>query len=194
MTLATYVIAVLALLLAPGPTNILFMVAGAEGGARRVWSLLPSEVLGYLAAIIPLSFMGATLLAERPWAGLAVKVSAAAWVISLAVRLWQTSALPGGVRHVTQRQVFITTLLNPKALVFGLVLLPSPLAAGFTSRLALFCVMVVACAVVWGSGGNLLHVPGSADAGGGRLRVVQRVASVWLAMVSVTLLVGALRT
>jgi len=112
----------------------------------------------------------------------------------LAVRLWQTSALPGGVRHVTQRQVFITTLLNPKALVFGLVLLPSPLAAGFTSRLALFCVMVVACAVVWGSGGNLLHVPGSADAGGGRLRVVQRVASVWLAMVSVTLLVGALRT
>lgn len=190
MSLIAFISAGLALLLAPGPTNTLMGVAGAQGGLRRVARLVPAELGGYLTAVLPLVCIGAQMLARWPSAAVALKLAAAVWVMVLAVRLWGIGGKGAALDAVTGRRVYVTTLLNPKALIFGLVLLPGPLEPDFAPKLGLFCAMVIGAALAWGGAGALMQ---AGDAGEGRLRNIRRVASVWLAFVSVTLVAGVLR-
>lgn len=190
MTYFAFLSAVLALLLAPGPTNTLMGIAGARGGLGASARLLPAELAGYLTAILPLTWLGAELLARFPSASVALKVVAAVWVMFLAVRLW---CMPGDAQNgsgVTAGRVYLTTVLNPKALIFGLVLLPSPADSQFLPRLFAFCIMVMVVAMLWGGFGRLTQ---AGDGGNRRLLLVQRAASIWLAVVSVTLITGVLR-
>lgn len=187
MTPIAFATAVAVLLLAPGPTNTLMGLAGAQGGPGRVLRLLPAELTGYLAAILPLAFLGAGVLDRWPVLAVGVKVAAAVWVMVLAVRLWRIpAAAQGGAEAVTWRRIWLTTLLNPKALVIGLVLLPAPGEALFVPYLMLFCAMVAGAALAWGCAGRMVQRGG----GAGCMRMVQRAASVWLALVSVSLVVG----
>ncbi|WP_420341914.1 hypothetical protein [Paenirhodobacter sp.] len=188
MTLLAFASAVLALLLAPGPTNTLIALAGARAGLRGALRLIPAEVLGYLTAVLPLGGFGAALM-HWPQAGMGLKLAAAAWVLVLAVRLWRPGAAAAGVAAVGRGRVYLTTVLNPKALIFGLVLLPAPGAEGYLPRLAAFCTMVAAVAVLWGAAGALARTGLS----GPRLMVVQRVAAGWLAFVALSLIGGVLR-
>lgn len=190
MTYFAFLSAVLALLLAPGPTNTLMGIAGARGGLGATARLLPAELGGYLTTILPLAWLGAELLARVPSASVALKVAAAAWVMFLAVKLWRMPGDAGEGNGVTARRVYLTTMLNPKALIFGLVLLPAPVHSQFLPRLAMFCVMVMGVAMLWGGFGQLTQ---AGEGGGRRLLLVQRLASVWLAVVSVTLITGVLR-
>ena len=190
MTLTGFVLAVLALLLAPGPTNTLMAVAGAQGGLGRVLRLLPAELAGYSISILLLAFLGASLLAAFPALESGLKVAAALWIGLLAVKLWTPAPQDGTAQGVTARQVFVTTLLNPKALVFSLVLLPSPHAAAFVPRFALFLAMVVGVAVLWGALGVMTRATGP---GARRIHILQRAASVWLVLVALSLVVDVLR-
>ncbi|GGF95670.1 hypothetical protein GCM10010924_24720 [Rhizobium wenxiniae] len=190
MTYFAFLSAVLALLLAPGPTNTLMGIAGARGGLGASARLLPAELAGYLTTILPLTWLGAELLARFPSASVSLKVVAAAWVMFLAVRLWR---MPGDAQNgsgVTAGRVYLTTVLNPKALIFGLVLLPAPADSQFLPRLGAFCIMVMVVAMLWGGFGRLTQ---AGDGGNRRLLLVQRAASIWLAVVSVTLITGVLR-
>jgi threonine/homoserine/homoserine lactone efflux protein len=187
MSELAFLSAVLALLLAPGPTNTLMALAGAQAGFARVLRLLPVELLGYLTTILPLTWLGAPLLARWPVLATGLKVLAAAWVLWLALRLWRGTG-EGAEAQVTARRVFVTTMLNPKALIFGLVLLPGFGQAGFAPRLALFCGMVSGVAVLWGLGGTLARA--GAGAGAERMVLVQRLAASWLAVVAVMLIGG----
>ncbi len=190
MTAATFLSAILALLRAPGPTNTLMGLAGAQRGLRGVVRLLPAELFGYLTTILPLIYLGAEVLERWPVAAVVLKVAAALWVMFLAVNLWGRHSGTGAASDVTARRVYLTTMLNPKALIFGLVLLPAPQDPQFAPRLGLFCLMVMAVALVWGAAGRLTQ-KGSGD--GRRLLIVRRIASVWLAIVSVMLMTGLIR-
>ncbi len=190
MTYFAFLSAVLALLLAPGPTNTLMGIAGARGGLGASAKLLPAELAGYLTTILPLTWLGAELLARFPSASVSLKVVAAIWVMALAVRLWRMPADPQNGSGVTSGRVYLTTVLNPKALIFGLVLLPAPADSQFLPRLAAFCVMVLGVAMLWGGFGRLTQ---AGDGGNRRLLLIQRAASIWLAVVSVTLITGVLR-
>lgn len=190
MTLTAFLSAALALLLAPGPTNTLMGVAGAQRGLGRVARLLPAELSGYLTTILPLVYLGAEMLERWPLAAVVLKIAAAAWVMFLAVRLWGRHGGADAYSEVTARRVYLTTMLNPKALVFGLVLLPTANDPQLAPRLGLFCLMVLAVALIWGAAGVLTQ---AGAGGGGRLLAVRRIASVWLAIVSVTLIAGLLR-
>lgn len=190
MTLAAFLSAVLGLLLTPGPTNTLVGLAGASAGFRRVLTLIPAEILGYLTAILPFAFLGHGLLAHYPLSAQAIKLAAAAWVMFLAIKLWGRVSLAQAGREFTPRRIYVTTLLNPKALIIGLVLLPPPAAPHFAGRLALFCLIAALVALVWGGAGAVAR---KGRATKGRIQVVQRAASVWLAMVSVMLVAGVLR-
>lgn len=185
MTLAAFVSAVLALLLAPGPTNTLMGLAGAQRGLRPMLRLLPAELAGYLTTVLPLAWLGAGLVAHAPVAAMALKLAAAAWVMVLAVRLWRAPGAENQSGRVTARRIYLTTVLNPKALIFGLVLLPPLAAPDFAPRLAVFCLLISAAALAWGAGGTLIRRGGAR-----RLGQVQRAASVWLAVIAVTLLAG----
>ena len=87
-------------------------------------------------------------------------------------------------------KVWLTTVLNPKALIFGLVLLPAPQDPAFATRLGMFCLMVMGAALAWGCAGALTQ---AGNGGGKRLQGVQRLASVWLALVSISLVFGLMR-
>ncbi|MBB5986976.1 LysE family translocator [Sphingobium lignivorans] len=117
---AEFTLAIWALLLTPGPTNTLLALSGAQRGVRASLPLIPAELCGYLLVILPLSAGGPLLLTSFPVLATVIKLSAAAWVMYLAMRLWQPVLASRASYDVTARQVFCTTLLNPKALIFGL--------------------------------------------------------------------------
>ncbi|MVA33791.1 hypothetical protein GOZ89_09190 [Agrobacterium vitis] len=191
MLIATFLPAVLALLLAPGPTNTLMGVAGAQAGLWRVLRLLPAELAGYLTTILPLVYLGDELMARWPAAAVLLKIAAAIWVLVIAFKLWQAPGQGKVLNQITASRIYLTTALNPKALVFGLVLLPAPDNPNFLPCLGLFCLLVSAVALLWGSAGRLTQV---GHGGQGRLHVLQRVAAVWLTFVSVSLIVGVVTT
>jgi threonine/homoserine/homoserine lactone efflux protein len=191
MTSSAFLLAVLALLLAPGPTNTLMGIAGARGGIGAVMRLLPAELLGYITTVLPLAWLGAELLAGSQGAALALKACASAWIMFLSVKLWRMPGEPGGDDEITPHRVYVTTVLNPKALIFGLVLLPAPVEPQFLPKFGLFCLMVTGIAVLWGGIGRLTRTDGK---GGRRLLLMQRLASIWLAIVSVSLISSVMRS
>ncbi|QDA36902.1 hypothetical protein E4191_22915 (plasmid) [Paracoccus liaowanqingii] len=191
MDITAFFFAALALLLVPGPTNTLMGVAGANGGLRHVVRLMPAEIAGYLTTILPLAVVGNELLARVPGYGVALKLVAVVWIMVLAVRLWDAQAGGGQGDAVSAKRIFLTTALNPKALIFALVLLPAVGDLAFALHLILFCVLVAFAALVWGSVGALTRRPGAGAIWAQRL---QRVAAVWLAVVSVSLVLGVMQT
>ncbi|MFG1418629.1 hypothetical protein V5F38_07500 [Xanthobacter sp. V0B-10] len=188
MGTAEFLFAVWALLLTPGPTNTLLALAGTGGGLARAARLMPAELAAYLLVTLPLAAFGAEALAQWPDAARLVKLAAAAWVAVLAVRLWRPGAAHGMAGEVTAGRVFVTTLLNPKALVIGLVLLPRGGAPDFALHAGLFALSVLAVAAIWAGAGALLR----RGAAGATPLLFRRAAACWLAVLAVALAGAAL--
>jgi threonine/homoserine/homoserine lactone efflux protein len=189
MTTFELTLAIAALLITPGPTNTLLAVAGAERGVARAVRLIPAELAGYLTTVTPLALLGGTLLAAAPEVRPVITAVAALWVGWLALGFWRMARAQSGGEDdarppaVTAAKIFVTTLLNPKALVFGLVLLPAgpSLPAAFIS----FVLQIVVVATLWATFGHLLR---QAD----RTRAdlppwLTRLAAIWLAIVATLL-------
>lgn len=180
MPTADIAIAILLLLLTPGPTNTLMMLSGADRGFRASLRLIPVELLAYLCTVGPLTLLAH---AASPWLETlrpAIAIVAGLWVLSLALRLWTAAPQQGDRPLVTASRLFVTTLLNPKALIFGLVLLP---AAAPAEGFALFAALVVIVALAWIWLGQRL--PAAAGTG---LALMRRAAACWLAVLSLGLL------
>lgn len=183
--MTTFLLAVFALLLTPGPTNTLLALSGVQRGLVRSLPLLPVEICAYLLVVIPAAFVGHELAASSPMVARAMQFGAAVWVLYLAVRLWAGERADAPAREITAWRVFVTTLLNPKALIVGLVLLPSPHHDdAFALYIAAFAASIALVALIWASGGALL---GGQRRGAGGAYWLYRVASAWLMIVSVGL-------
>ena len=152
-----FVFAILALLLTPGPTNTLLTVGAADRGLRKSLPLLLGELTGYLVVVVPLATIAAALLEGRPMLSAALRIVAACWVLFLAFRLWHVSSRGRDEREggaVTVGQVFLTTVLNPKAPIIGLVIMPHGPLAEIAPAIGLFSLLVVSagfCFLVLGS-------------------------------------------
>ncbi len=118
MTTTTFISAVLALLLAPGPTNTLMGLAGAQRGLRGVARLLPAELFGYLTTILPLIYLGSEVLGRWPVAAVILKVAAALWVMFLAINLWGRNSVTGASSDVTARRVLSDHDAEPQGVDF----------------------------------------------------------------------------
>lgn len=188
MTMIDLTLAVLVLLITPGPTNTLLFLAGAERGWRSALRLIPAELAGYLVMVVPLALVGVAVLHDAPRARALVAIAAGLWVAWLAIKLWLPQTGRRGGQRVSTALVFTTTMLNPKALIFGLVLLPSPDALG--PHLVLFSTLVVAVATGWAGFGAWLG--GVSGGESGAMLWIRRGASVWLSVVSLTLLAKGL--
>ncbi len=180
MTLIELAFALLALLATPGPTNTLLALAGAQG-VRRPLVLPLVELAAYLATVVPLAIWGQHWLEATPMLRLILTLAAAVWVAMLAVRMWRHGTQPGsqGARAgVTALQVGVTTLLNPKALVFGLVLIPA--GPDLVAGLWLFAALVIVVSLAWLWLGARLA---------GRFQpLVNRGGAVWLGVLAALLL------
>ena len=177
-----FALAALVLLATPGPTNTLLWLSGASAGFRRSLPLLAGELGGYLAVIIPSVALLAPFLAAHPQLGLVLRLAAATWVLYLAYALWTTDAGRSEGAAISIRQVFITTLLNPKALIVALVLLPQTGLVAVWPWIAAFSLLVVAVGSTWiGAGSMLVQMSKGLSAS----HLPRRIAAVCLTLFSV---------
>jgi threonine/homoserine/homoserine lactone efflux protein len=150
-----FALLVLALLAVPGPTNTLLAGAGAVRGVLRSLPLLLGELAGYNIAIATLRAVLGTVVSQASSAQTLLKWAIATYLVFLAIRLWRVSR-KGGVDAFTLRRVFLTTLLNPKGLIFALLIFPTqptPIVGYFVG----FSIMVVAVGAAWIVAGSLVN-------------------------------------
>jgi threonine/homoserine/homoserine lactone efflux protein len=171
-----YALAVLTLLGTPGPTNTLLATSGALSGLRHSLPLLIGELGGYLVAIGTIRLVLGPVFAAYPPLGIALKVAVAVYLGWIAIRLWRRGAvITGPARPVTIGNVFVTTLLNPKALIFSLSIIPAA-----HPELAWFVAGFVAMVVTVGFGWIAIGTAIGATAGERHAGIVPRIASVAL--------------
>ncbi|CAJ0812728.1 hypothetical protein LMG19087_01539 [Ralstonia wenshanensis] len=158
LTMALYVSLVLII---PGPTNTLLLSSGLKVGVRRTSPLIAVEALGYVTSISLWGFFLTALSVSQPWLPAVVKLLSSAYILYLAAKIWRQSGALQDVaaNPVSLRDVFVTTLMNPKALLFASTLFPLAAfqsAADFGRTIATFLVVLVPIAIGWSYLGMLL--------------------------------------
>jgi threonine/homoserine/homoserine lactone efflux protein len=126
LSFPVFMIAIASILIAPGPTNALLSTSGALVGLKRSLPLIIMEAIGYLLVISVVLGLLRPVIDTWEHFGPALRVVLSAYLIMLAYRLWYTRSTTPELtaRIVTGRRVFLTTLLNPKALIFALAVFP----------------------------------------------------------------------
>lgn len=185
--LAPFVLAVLALLATPGPTNTLMAASGAQRGVVPSLPLLVGELGGYFIAItLWIELVGAAS-ASQPLVPVIAKFIAAAFLLWSAWKLW-TNAGQADLRQrgITLGRVFVTTLVNPKALVFAFAIFPSVSFVARLPYLGVFAGLVIATAVSWMTLGT---VAARSSAGLLTSSRVERITAIALAVFAILLVV-----
>jgi threonine/homoserine/homoserine lactone efflux protein len=154
----TFALAVVALLAVPGPTNTLLAASGAAIGVPRSLRLLAFEISGYLVAIGVLIQVVGPLAASHAFVPIVSKLVASLYLTWSAMRLWRDAdaELASVPAPASPLRVFVTTLLNPKALIFAFVVFPHGDMAVLAPFVALFSVLVVCIGCGWIGLGNLI--------------------------------------
>lgn len=155
----TFAAAALSLLAAPGPTNTLLATSGAEVGLRRSLPLLGAEIGGYLLAILLLRALIGPLMAANPQFAATLHGAVVVYLLYLAWALWRRGARQinaGGA--TTFPRVFMTTLLNPKAIIFSFTLLPQRVDIGeLAPWLSILSLQIVTVGLGWILQGHALY-------------------------------------
>lgn len=151
-----FIAASTALLLTPGPTNTILAACGASGGFRRAAILPLAEALGYAVAIA--FFVAcAGLVRADPAAFALVKLLAAGWLAYSAYRLWVEpfpSVSTSGRSSFSR--VLLTTMVNPKAMLVGTILIPSEVGIAALVWIGTYVVLSIAAGMGWVMLGALL--------------------------------------
>lgn len=168
---------VLVILGTPGPTNTLLATSGALVGMRRSLPLIGAEVAGYLIAIGCLHALLGPVLAASPAITTLLRVAIGAYLLYAAFELWtRRDVLQGASAGVPASRVFITTLLNPKALVFAFGVIPFA-AANVAPYVLAFAVFVAVAGLSWIAVGRVV---GRAMVSGETSRAIPRVSALVL--------------
>ncbi|MGE0211414.1 MAG: LysE family translocator [Parvibaculaceae bacterium] len=181
-----FLLAVLVVLGTPGPTNTLLAASGALIGVRRSLLLLVGEVAGYLIAIACLHLVIGGLVTGTSWIATALRLAMAAYLLFVAYELWTRPAPSNGeAEDIGVRRVFVTTLLNPKALVFAFEILPlsKPGAAPYVLA---FSALIPLAGFSWIAAGAFLGKTASRPGS----RAVPRVSAAVLAVFAVLIATG----
>lgn len=181
--------AVVLLLAAPGPTNTLLFMSGAGSGIRRSLSLLVAESAGYLTVVLSIAVFAAPFLESRPELLNAMKLVAAGWIVFMASKLWRRAAVRSDGAVVSLRTMFMTTLLNPKAAIVGLVIMPHGPVSVILPWVAAFLLCLGGIAIIWIAAGTLAGRGANPDR---RLRLMCRIAAICLVAFAALILHGAL--
>ncbi|WP_043828895.1 LysE family translocator [Muricoccus aerilatus] len=179
---------VLLILGTPGPTNTLLATAGATVGFRRALPLLPAEAAGYLIAILAIGLALGPFVAGVPAVAMGLRLAVGTYLALLAVKLWRRGPVDLSVMPVTPRQVFVTTLLNPKAIVFALGVIPFGATPWWPWMLG-FLGLLSGVALGWIGLGTLL---GRAAGAAGRAGLVPKLGAAAVGAFALVLVVGPL--
>ncbi|WP_064697796.1 hypothetical protein [Rhizobium aegyptiacum] len=153
MHLLPFAAGVFTLLILPGPTNAILAMASQALTIRRAIALLATVLSAYLAIVLPASGLAGSFLRDHPLISQGVKLLSATWVLYLALRLWGVGS--SQVEAVSVRQLAVTTLLNPKALIIALTVPPAQEVPA-TASIAILTSVVLAVSSIWLSIGRLI--------------------------------------
>lgn len=155
MSLTAFAGASLLILLTPGPTNTLLAAAGASGGFRAHLTLPLAEAAGYAAAIAAYVVL-AGALDSHPTALALMKLVNIGWLALTAARLWRLKAAKDRVAGAPYGTVLLATLLNPKAMLVGVILIPATAADSALVATLAFSALSFLAGLAWvGVGANL---------------------------------------
>jgi threonine/homoserine/homoserine lactone efflux protein len=194
--IAAFALTSLIVELTPGPNMAYLALVAATEGRRRGYAAVAGVALG-LAVLGLMAALGlATLIAASPAAYQALRWAGVAYLLWLAWDGWRGAERPedvtaaGSPLSVWFRRGLITNLLNPKAAVFYVAVLPGFLTPGgvVSEAVMLSTVYVVVATLVHGM---IVTLAGSAQAfldDPGRARLARRALSLALAGVAVWML------
>jgi len=184
-----FVLAIVGVLATPGPTNTLLCTSGALVGTRRSLPLVIAEATGYFTAICGMRLIGSLLGTTSPSVAVVFRIVLVAYLLLLAYRLWRTKlpVVDTTVRAVSFGQVFVTTMLNPKAALFAFVIFP-PFDT-FSADIPYLGTFIAAVMVIGTCWIGLGAVVGTAQ-GGTMARFVPRAAAAALCIMA-TIIAGS---
>ena len=187
-----FALAVLAVLATPGPTNTLMAVAGATLGVSRGLRLIPAEFAVYLTSISLLIFIFQPVVAAFPLAATVLRFGCGTYLAILALTIWRASKRDAGqTTLVSFQRVFITTLLNPKSLIFAFQIFPAGGTRLTLAFLGVFALICIAAATMWVCIGATLRLRTEAFVTGVAIR---RVTAIVLGLFAILFLATAIRT
>ncbi len=152
---------VITILLTPGPTNTLLASSGIQSGIRNSLRLIPAEALGYLIAISIWGLIIGTVSKKFPMIPVILKLFSAAYIFYLAVKLWRTATVQEDFTQpsIRPRELFLATLLNPKALLFATAIFPVFVwqsATAYSAHMLIFLLLILPIAFFWIMIGSVL--------------------------------------
>jgi threonine/homoserine/homoserine lactone efflux protein len=155
-----FLLEVLGMLAVPGPTNSLLFVSGVTRGFGRSLRLILAEVTAYLISLSFLLLVLQPLTKGHSTVTQLLRVVCSMYLAYVAVGLWRSGTQDIDESHpITFLRVFLTTLVNPKNLIFAFGIFPaSPTDAyGILPYLGSFSAICTAVGCGWIAGGALLH-------------------------------------
>lgn len=161
---AIFALQVLGVLAIPGPTNSLLFVSGVSHGFRASLNLVLAEVVAYIISISLLVFILEPATRTHSTVSQLIRVVCSLYLAQLAIWLWRSGGHEAPNSHpITVRRVFLTTLMNPKNLIFAFGIFPAPNTGSgeLLSYLAGFSAICTGVASGWIAAGALLHSKGA---------------------------------
>ncbi|WP_180172671.1 LysE family translocator [Acinetobacter sp. YH01025] len=158
---------VITILLTPGPTNTLLASSGIQVGIRKYFHLIPAEAFGYLISITLWGMLIGQVSSQLPLLPTVLKLFSAVYIIYLAIKLWRTANVEQQFQQPTirARELFVATLLNPKALLFASAIFPAiawTSAAHYVAHILMFLmflmflILIIPIAFFWTLIGSFL--------------------------------------
>ncbi len=123
-------------------------------GFRRSLPLLLGELFGYVISILVIQAVLNPAISRTPSIALLMRVAAGGYLMLLSVRLW-TAPLLVTCAVISVRQVFIATLLNPKAFAFAVLIMHFG-SGRFSLYLGCFAALVPVLGMLWIAAGHVL--------------------------------------
>lgn len=164
-TLAAFLVAAIALLLAPGPAVLFVVARSVEQGRRAGLTSVVGGALGNLVHVVAATVGLSAILASSSVAFSVVKYAGAAYLLYLGVRVLLSKETPESIVAAPQplRRVFsqaaLVYALNPKTALFFLAFLPQfadPARGAVAPQLFFLGSLFVLLALVTDSGYALL--------------------------------------
>lgn len=159
-----FVLEVLGVLAIPGPTNSLLFVSGVSRGFQASLNLILAEVVTYIISISLLVLILEPATRTHSTISQLIRVLCSIYLAHLAVWLWRSGGHSAPIAHpITFRRVFLTTLMNPKNLIFAFGIFPTatPGSGELLPYLEGFSAICIGVASSWIAAGALLHSRGA---------------------------------
>lgn len=188
--LIPFSLAVALLLVAPGPTNALLAASGARRGIAASLEMIVVVLAAYAISIGILAFIAGPYVRDSTVTWLLVRIAAGLYLCWLGIHLWRSADRPasGADRPVSIAGMFVATLLDPKALVIGLALLPAGAAWALAPYLGITALCIAASGALWIAAG---HAFATAAPGLATRRIVNRTSGATVFAFALFFLVSA---